>query len=135
MGARLAVPVLAEPKKEDPQKCESSVAALAAAPEPTAVTETKPYEFEITIEKSFGQEKLSIDVKHCNGTLELLQIYEDGAIARVNDEKKSKGLEYLKSNDVIYKVNGISENTLQMSEEAKTKKVLVFSVRRQLVPY
>eukprot|EP00747_Dinoflagellata_sp_TGD_P219970 gnl/TRDRNA2_/TRDRNA2_91996_c0_seq1.p2 gnl/TRDRNA2_/TRDRNA2_91996_c0~~gnl/TRDRNA2_/TRDRNA2_91996_c0_seq1.p2 ORF type:complete len:144 (-),score=46.65 gnl/TRDRNA2_/TRDRNA2_91996_c0_seq1:126-557(-) len=86
-------------------------------------------QFAIVITKAGRDDRLGMDVKHIRGDLEVVQIFEEGAIARTNAAKPQG--EELRIGDVIKKVNGIAGSDQLMVAECKEKQELRLEVIRR----
>mmetsp|Transcript_28738 Transcript_28738/g.72166 ORF Transcript_28738/g.72166 Transcript_28738/m.72166 type:complete len:141 (+) Transcript_28738:45-467(+) len=91
-----------------------------------------PRYFEYVISKVTQDEKLGFDVRHVHGKLEVVQVFNEGAIERTNKEAEARNPpgEQLVTGDVIERVNGVEGNDNQMVAECRLQSQLTFVVCR-----
>merc|ERR1712125_178711 len=88
--------------------------------------------FEVIITKNGADDKLGMDVKQTKGSLEVVQVFADGAIERSNERARRRQPpgECLQVGDVIWKVNGVAQNDHQMVAYCRLSEELRLEVTR-----
>mmetsp|Transcript_22929 Transcript_22929/g.53660 ORF Transcript_22929/g.53660 Transcript_22929/m.53660 type:complete len:191 (+) Transcript_22929:50-622(+) len=111
------VPVL---QQEEPQPDAAKQLAEKSLEEQTG-------ELTVTICKTNLEEKLGVDLKHCEGYVLVKNIFEGFAAAQHADT----GKESLKLGDKIVKINDVEGDTDRMVAACKDSLVITFSVVRE----
>jgi len=110
---------------------DGDTAAVTQCAEPMC-SRTQGRAFILTIDKKDGNEKLGLDVRHDEGTLEVTAIFADGAIARTNKIARSRCPpdEVLRLGDVIRRVNDVEGDDTAMVDECVKRPTIKLLVER-----
>merc|ERR1712232_1179494 len=121
-------------QQQQKQECSLKPSQPDISPEDVVSVTKKERRFRFAVKKAECDDKLGLDMRHLQGTLEVVHIFEYGAVHRINVANRAKDpdCDVLQVGDTILKVNQACGCELEMVNECKQKDDLVIEVMRRL---